>query len=156
MEVKGKIKYYQGIEAVKELIYETLEEPTKEQLCFGLNEYHITNPTTDWKKYTKKRVAAGMKVRSIQPDTENAKNYKLRDKGELRITHLVPHKKFPAHCELNIIGDMIALFTAQDNEPAGAKIYNKTMAQVLSSLFELAWERAMEYDQRISKKGRGG
>lgn len=147
IEVKGKIKYYQGIEAVKGLINETLEEGSKEQLCFGLNEYHTDQKADDWGKYTKKRVGVGMHVKSIQPDTKAAQEYKKRDKDELRDTYLVPHKKFPANCELNIIGDMIALFTVHNDEPTGTKIYNKDMAQVLRSLFELAWERAEGYDK---------
>lgn len=147
IEVKGKIKYYQGMEAVKGLIDETLEEGSKEQLCFGLNTYHTRHPADDWGSYTKKRVSVGMYVKSIQPDTQAAKLYKRRDADELRITYLVPNKKFPANCELNIIGDMIALFTVHNDEPTGTKIYNKDMAQVLRSLFGLAWERAKEYDK---------
>lgn len=146
IELKGKIKYYQGLEAVKQLIDETLEEGQKEQLCFGLNKYHTDNLWNEWKAYTKKRASIGMNVRSIQPDTKPAIEYKKRDKDELRETKLVPCKKFPAHCELNIIGDMIALFTSHGEQPTGTKIYNKDMAQVLRSLFELAWERAGEHD----------
>lgn len=148
IELGGKIKYYQGLDAVKKLIYETLEEGPKEQLCFGLNKYHTEHLWDEWKKYTKRRTAVGMNVRSIQPDIKAAKNYKKRDKNEMRETRLIPHKKFPAECELNIIGDMIALFTSHGAEPTGAKIYNKNMAQVLRSLFEVAWERAREYDKQ--------
>lgn len=143
LEVKGKISYYQGIDGVKRLIDETLNENSKEQLCFGLNTYHIQHPSDVWKQYTKKRISIGMKVRSIQPDSKEAQEYKKRDKEELRITRLVPADQFPSGgCELNIIGDMIALFTIEGNEPAGMKMYNKNMARVLRSLFELAWERA--------------
>lgn len=147
-EVQGKIKYYQGLEAVKNLISETLEEDSKEQFCFGLNSYHMKHLRDEWKKYTKNRIANGMSVRSIQPDIAPAKAYKKRDTDELRKTYLIPHTKFPARCELNIIGDMIALFTTHGNEPTGTKIYNKDMAEVLKSLFELAWQKAREYDKK--------
>lgn len=147
LEVKGVVKYYQGLEAVKSLINETLQEGRQEQLCFGLNRYHTQHLKDEWKAYTEKRVEVGMGVRSIQPDTIAAKAYKERDKDELRITRLVPHEQFPAESELNIIGDMIALFTAHGDKPAGMKVYHKDMATVLRSLFELAWERAREYDK---------
>ncbi len=147
IDVRGKVKYYQGIAGIKKLIDETLDEGTQEQLCFGINGYHMSNVDGAWRLYTKKRVAHGIFVKSIQPDTAEAKKYKLRDKNELRTTQLVPHKKFPANCELNIIGDMIALFTVHNNEPTGTKIYNKEMARVLRSLFLLAWERAETYDR---------
>lgn len=145
-EVKGKIKYYQGLEPVKQLINETLEEGQVEQLCFGLNKYHIQHLQDDWKQYTKRRVHVGMPVRSIQPDIPEAKAYKKRDKSELRQTHLVPHKKYPADCELNIIGDMIALFSTHGDQPTGLKMYNADMARILRSLFELAWEAAEKHD----------
>lgn len=154
IEMGGKIKYYQGLDAVKKLIYETLEEGNKEQLCFGLNRYHTEHLWDEWKKYTKRRASVGMNVRSIQPDTKAAKDYKKRDKDELRETHLIPNKKFPAECELNIIGDMIAIFTSHGKEPTGTKIYNKNMAQVLRNLFELAWEKAGEYDEKIDKSSK--
>lgn len=146
-EVKGKIKYYQGLDAVKKLINETLEEGQKEQLCFGLNKYHTEHLWDDWKAYTKKRASIGMNVRSIQPDIKPAKEYKKRDKDELRVTKLIPNKKFPADCELNIIGDMIAIFSSHGEEPTGMKLYNKDIARTLKSLFELGWEKAGEYDK---------
>ena len=140
LEVKGKLKYYQGTQAVQDLINETLEEGNKEQLCFGLNKYHVEHIQDDWKSYTNRRVAVGMHVRSIQPDIAAAKAYKKRDTEELRETKLVPHAKYPADCELNIIGDMIALFSTHGDQPSGLKMYHKDMARVLRSLFELAWE----------------
>ncbi len=138
LEVKGELKYYQGTEAVQVLINETLDENEPEQLCFGLNTFHTSSKDDSWQSYTKKRVAKGMHVRSIQPDSKDAKQYQKRDKNELRTTLLVPHKRFPADCELNIIGDMIALFVTHGDKPAGMKIYHKDMARVLTSLFELA------------------
>jgi len=120
-------------------VEETLEEDEAEQLCFGLNTYHIQGADDVWRTYTSKRVSKGMHVRSIQPDIPAAKEYQQRDKDELRTTKLVPFKQFPADCELNIIGDMIALFVTHGDKPAGMKIYHKNMARVLRSLFELAW-----------------
>lgn len=98
---------------MERLIDETLTEGPKEQLCFGLNDYHIQHMGDEWKKYTKKRVNIGMAVRSIQLDTAAASEYKKRDADELRITKLVPNKKYPTHCELNIIGEMKQLIRSE-------------------------------------------
>lgn len=151
VDIKGRIKYYEGIEAVKNLIDETLNEGAKEQLCFGLNDYHLEHMADEWKEYTKKRISVGMKVRSIQPDTIPARDYKKRDLVELRTTKLVPHATYSTHCELNIIGDMIALFAVYGEKPSGMKIYHKEMAQALRNLFELAWERAEMYDEKLDE-----
>lgn len=148
VDIKGKIKYYEGLNAVKNLIDETIETKNTEQLCFGLNNFHVEHMADEWKKYTQKRVSNGIKVRSLQPDTDAAIKYKQRDGSELRITKLVPHDIYPTKCELNIIGDTIALFTAYGEQPAGMKIHNKEMAQALRSLFELAWIAA-DYEGQI-------
>ena len=152
LEIRGKIKYYQGLEAVTQLIDETLKEKGREQLCFGLNTYHAELAGDDWGEYTKKRVEKGMFVKSIQPDTEAAIEYKSRDPKELRETRLVPHDQFPGKCEINIIGDMIAMFTTGTHEPMGMKMFNKDLAQALQSLFHLAWERSEFYDKKAKKK----
>lgn len=149
LEIRGKIKYYQGLEAVTDLIAETLEEKEKEQLCFGLNTYHTELAGDDWSLYTERRVKSGMKVRSIQPNTNAAIGYQKRDPQELRTTRLVPKEKFPGDCEINIIGNMIAMFTTGGKEAMGMKMYNPNMAQALRSLFELAWERAQDYDKKL-------
>lgn len=147
LEIKGKLKFYQGANSVKELIDETLLEKDKEQLCIGISKYHIDNPDTVWHNYTEKRTKLGMKVRSIQTDHQINQKYKARDKDELRETKLIPEKKFNIPSELNIIGDMIALFVTDGNEPMGIKLYNKEMAQIVRTLFELAWIGADKIDQ---------
>jgi sugar-specific transcriptional regulator TrmB len=148
MEIRGKIKYYQGLEAVTELIEETLHEKSKEQLCFGLNSYHTELAGNDWSEYTARRVRKGMQVKSIQPDTDAAIAYQGRDDRELRETRLVPKEKFPGKCEINVIGNMVAMFSAGSHDPVGMKMYNKDLAEALRSLFQLAWERADFYDRK--------
>ena len=152
LEIRGKIKYYEGIDAVTDLIEETLEEKSKEQLCFGLNTFHTDLAGDDWGNYTQRRVKKGMKVKSIQPDTDEAVEYKSRDKDELRETRLVPEKDFPGKSEINIIGDMIAMFTVTGQVPMGMKMYNKELAQALKSLFKLAWEKSEDYDKGTKKR----
>jgi HTH-type transcriptional regulator, sugar sensing transcriptional regulator len=154
LEVRGKIKYYQGMDAVTDLIEETVKEKGEEQLCFGHNMYYCQMPGDDWANYIKKRVKNKMSVRSIQPHSNEAKEYKARDKESLRTTKLVPGDKFPDDCEINIIGDMIAMFTTKGSEPMGMKMYNKNMARTMRSLFELAWEKAKDYDKEEEKKGK--
>lgn len=148
-DLAWKITYYEWIEAVGNLIEETLEEPSKEQLCFGLNEYHTKIHSDDWSDYTQDRVDKGISVRSIQPDIEAAIEYASRDSKELRETKLIPHKDFPAHCEVNIMWDMIALFTTKGEKPSGMKMYNKHMAETLRSLFNLAWEKTKKKKEDV-------
>jgi sugar-specific transcriptional regulator TrmB len=147
MEHHGNILYYEGLAAVTDLIDETLGENLDEKLCycFGLNTYHTELAGNDWQRYTKKRVKQKMFVQSIQPDTKAAIAYQKRDKKELRETRLVPKNLFPSDCEINVIGDMIAMFSTSGRVPMGLKLTNKKMAVALRSLFLLAWEQAGKY-----------
>lgn len=148
-ESQEKIQYYEGLAAVTDLIDETLEEDCDEQLCFGLNGYHTDHAGNDWNYYTETRVKNGIRVKSIQPNSHHAIAYQKRDASELRQTFLVPEKDFPSDCEINIMGDMIAMLSVRGKNPIGMKIYNKSMAQALRSIFLLAWERAKDYNEEL-------
>ena len=140
MDLKGIVQYYEGDEAVKTLIQETLQFPEKMQYCIGLSGYHVLQMEGDWKRYIHSRLKTGMKVKSLQLDSEEAREYQSRDKSELRETRLIQHKKFPQEGELNIIGDKIILYTSEAGEATGVKIRNKKIANILKQLFEIAWD----------------
>ena len=147
-EQRGDIQYYEGLAAVTDLIDETLTENAGERLCycFGLNTYHTDLAGNDWQHYTRKRIGQKMFVKSLQPNTRAAIAYKKRDRKEMRETRLVPKNLFPSECEINVIGDMIAMFSVSGRVPAGLKLNNKKMATALRSLFLLAWEQAERYE----------
>lgn len=147
IDVKGVMKYYQGDEAVKTLITETLDYPEKLQYCIGLSGYHVLQVEGHWRSYIKKRVKKGMKVKSIQAETNEGKAYQKKDAKSLRETRLIPEKKCPDEGELNIIGDKIILYTSEGDEPWGVKIMNKKIARILKKLFELAWDHAKELNE---------
>ncbi len=142
-----RITYYEGTRGIQQLLDDVLREGKKEQLCFGINRLHIENPDSEWPKYTMRRVSIGMNVRSIVPDSPEAREYKKRDATELRETRLVPQEKFRATCELNIIGNKVIIIDVNPTEKLGAIIESKEIAETLKNLFELAWERAKEYQK---------
>lgn len=148
IEVKNVVSYYEGHEAVAELIQENLSLPHKIQYCIGLSGYHSLTMEGQWKNYISTRVNKGMKVKSIQADTSQGKEYQQRDQDELRETRLIPPQKCPKQGELNIIGDHIILYTSEEKEALGVKIVNKKIAQIMKSLFQLAWEKADQYDKK--------
>lgn len=148
IEVKNVLRYYEGEEAVKTLIQETLNLPFKKQYCIGLSGYHALKISGEWKSYIKARVKKGMKVLSIQAKTPEGENYQKRDKDELRETRLIPVEKCPKDGELNIIGDHIILYTTEGKETLGVKIVNKKIAQILKKVFELSWEHSELLEQK--------
>jgi len=152
IELKGVIRYYEGREAVETLIRENLKLPDKLQYCIGMSGYYALQYAGEWKDYIQSRVKNGMKVLSIQADTAANREYKYRDKSELRETYLVSPSMCPDHAELNIIGDRILLYTDEEKEALGVKIINKKLADVLKKLFLLAWDRTLELEKREKKR----
>jgi sugar-specific transcriptional regulator TrmB len=152
IELKGVIRYYEGRQAVETLIRENLTTPDKLQYCIGMSGYYALQDAGAWKEYIQSRVKNGMKVLSIQADTSANRSYKSRDHQELRETQLIPSNLCPDHAELNIIGDRIVLFTDERKEALGIKIINKTLADVLKKLFELAWDHSCEFQKKMKKK----
>jgi len=152
IEVKNVLRYYEGQDAVKELIQENLNLPQKTQYCVGMSGYHALNIGGEWNSYIRNRVKKGMKVLSIQADTKEGRAYKKRDAKELHETHLIDPNKVPEHGELNIIGDHIILYTSEEKETLGVKIVNKKIAQILKRLFELAWDQSASLEKLEKKK----
>ncbi len=146
IEVKDVISYYEGKDAVNTLIEENLSLSDKTQYCIGMSGYHALKDEGEWRNYIKRRVEKGMKVQSIQADTEVGKKYQKRDEKELRTTRLVPSSNLPDEGELNIIGNHIILYTSEGEEAIGVKITHKKIAKILKKLFKMAWERAKDLE----------
>ncbi len=144
----SSMKYYQWSSDVSSLIDETLEESWKEILCFWITDFHLWNNEM-WNDYTKKRINNWFKVKSIQPNNKKTIEYKKRDLQEFRKTCLVPEGDYPNNAsEINIIGDTIAFFTSEWKTPIWFKLRNKSLASALSSVFNLAWKSAKDYDKK--------
>lgn len=142
IEVKGVIRYYEGRDAVNQLIQENLNLGHTIQYCIGMSGYHALHFSKNWEQYISKRVQNGMKVLSIQSDTDLGRTYQKKDALELRETRLISSDKCLDQGELNLIGDRIILFTSEGNEAVGVKITHRKIANILKKLFELAWEQA--------------
>lgn len=136
----GKLKYYEWINDVIELAFETLDEKDKEILCFWIMNKFIKDKKL-WKDYTEKRIKEWFRVKSIQPETTETQDYKKRDSKELRETLIIPKEFTNDWCEINIIWDMVVFFTSEWNNPVWFKIKNKSIAQALRSLFWYAWKK---------------
>lgn len=147
IELKGVIRYYEGRQAIETLIRENLNSSSRLQYCIGMSGYYALQDAGAWQEYIHSRVRKGMKVLSIQANTAANRAYKALDSEELRETRLVPVDHCPDHAELNIIGNRIVLFTDQGGEELGIKIINKTLADVLKKLFQLAWEHSSKLEK---------
>lgn len=90
--------------------------------------------------YFKRRVAKGISVRLIAPDTLESRRVVANDKAEMRATYLVPKDKFYFSVETNIYDNKIMV--ASWREKFGIIIESEEIATAQKKIFELAWEGA--------------
>jgi hypothetical protein len=82
------------------------------------------------------------------PDTEFGKLVKKKSKEYLRTVHLIPKEKFDFSPEIYLYDNKLAVMSLK--EKFGFTLESKEIVDALKVAWELAWERAAEYDKEIS------
>jgi len=142
---KLRVKFYEGIEGLKEVYEETLtaKEPL---LGYSSAEPFFETMQEFGRYYLKRRVAKGIHVRFIAPDTPQTKEKAKNDKAELRESRLVPKEKLNIEIEVNVFDNKIIM--ASFKEGLGIIIESEKIANAQKQIFELAWEAAEKYQKR--------
>jgi len=136
---KPVIRYYEGLEGIKEVYRDTLKY--KGELVAFVTENIISKLGQDFAdEYKSKRVKSQITVRVIGPDTEEIKEYKKTDQKDLKETRLVSREKFPFSIEINIYGNKIAFMSF--SESLGLIVESNEIAKNMKFMFELAWKGA--------------
>jgi sugar-specific transcriptional regulator TrmB len=141
--VKPKIRFYEGIEGLKETYNDTLKY-TGEMLAFA-SEDVVKTLGNDWAYgYIKKRVKNELRVRAIMPASEIiSKGYFARDSEHLRTSKLIDPKKYPFSMEINIYGhSKVSLMSSK--EQLGLVIESTEIYNTMKLIFELIWDNLPE------------
>lgn len=137
--VKPKIRFYEGIEGLKETYSDTLKY-TGEMLAFA-SEDVVKILGTDWTAaYIKKRVKNELRVRAIMPASVIiSKDYYAKDPEHLRASKLIDPKKYPFSMEINIYGhSKVSLMSSK--EQLGLVIESTEIYNTMKLIFELIWD----------------
>lgn len=137
---KPRIRYYEGLDGIKEVYKDVLRHPDMELLAWVpeeavekfdeqfLNEYYIP-------RRTEKKIWQ----RVIAPDMPSMRKYRDLDQQSLRRTRLIPAEKFPLDVEISLYGERkIAVMSFE--EGMGMIIESKKLFTTLKSIFEMNWE----------------
>lgn len=140
LDKKPKIRFYEGLEGIKDVYRDTLNYPDQELLAWVsedavksfdekfLNEY-----------YLQKRLEKKIWVRAIAPDREYMHKYKGLDEKSLRKTKLASVENFPLEVEINLYGkDKIGIMSF--GEKIGLIIESRKIYTTLKSIFEMNWQ----------------
>lgn len=143
---KPVVRYFEGIEGVKQAHLEILAEK-KEILAYVYINAKLDAPLDDfWPKYYKQRVKNNIYVRSISPNNTEGIQYKRQDKDQLRETRLIPKEQFSFTIEKNICGNKLAFFSRQEGKMIATIIENKEIVDTERAIFELSWQQAGHYE----------
>jgi sugar-specific transcriptional regulator TrmB len=136
-EEKPKVKYYEGIEKIKEIFNDTLTANI-EIVGYAVGTDAFEAIGEDYlRDYFKKRIVKNIKVRVIVPDDLDTLKVIAHDKKELRQSLIVPRDKFYFTTETNIYNNKILIISWK--EKFAVLIESKEIADAQKKVFELAW-----------------
>ena len=141
IDKKPKIRYFEGVEGLKEVYMDTLNYPDQELLAWVseeavrafdakfLNEYYLP-----------KRVKNRIWVRAIAPNKPYfQKNYVALDEKSLRKTKLAPIEDLCFAVEINLYGkNKVGIMSFR--EQIGLIIESQKIHKTLKSIFEMNWQ----------------
>lgn len=142
---KRKVKFFEGVEGVISTYEDTLTSKSTILGYASVEQQHSFMPGY-FPEYYERRTRRGIPVKAILAYTKESFRIKDMDRAHLRVSKIVP-LKFQISPEINIYDDKVAIMSLK--EKFGAIIESREVADACRKLFELAYERAAEYDEKI-------
>ncbi|MFH1218665.1 MAG: helix-turn-helix domain-containing protein [Candidatus Peregrinibacteria bacterium] len=152
---KIRVRYYEGVEGIIAAYEDTLTSKGKIFGYASVEHQHSFFPGY-FPEYYERRTQKGIKVECFLAEDEDSLRIKSLDKKQLRTTRIVP-KSFAISPEINIYDNKVAILSLK--ERFGVIIESGAVTDAFRKMFVLAYERAGEYDKKISarlRKGRKG
>jgi len=136
---KPKVKFYQGVEGLKRVYEDTLEEGSPIYLISDYEQmFEALDSEWMW-DYAKRRTKKEIKAFSIAKEGVQAKKVKADDSEQLRETRFIKDVDFET--EINIYGNKVALLSFR-RPYAGVIIEDRAIAQTLKSMWKIIWKQA--------------
>lgn len=145
---RPKVRYYEGIEGLREVYEDTLT--SKEDLRSLAQVDEAENALEGYfPKYYQRRAAKNIFIRAIFPDSPGARNLKTKDVVEKRKSVIVKESNFELKPEINVYDNKVMIASWQ--EKLGIIIESQEIADAMKMLFELAWKESLQEDISESK-----
>jgi sugar-specific transcriptional regulator TrmB len=142
---KLHVRFFEGVEGLISAYEDTLTAQS-EILGYASVEYQHSFFPGYFPNYYTRRTKRGIGVKCFLADSEESRRIKSLDKAHLRETHIVP-SRFAISPEINIYDDKVAIMSLK--EKFGAIIESREVADAFRKIFELAFERAKQYDKEL-------
>jgi len=148
IDKKPDIKYFEGIEGIKNVYQDTLNHPNQEIMMWGSTDvFKYFDEDYMWNYYLPKRLEKKIWMRAIGKNLGVVKDIQAQDKKQLRETRLYNADKLFFDVEINLYGrKKIGIMSFK--EELGLIIESEKIYNTLSSIFELNW-KMLEKNNRI-------
>lgn len=143
---KPKIRFYEGIDGLKECYLDTLKY-SGEILALG-SEHAAKIISIDWLQgYVRDRAKKRIFLKAIVADSQLVqKEFLSKDREQLRISKTIDPKKYPFTIEINIYGHQKVFFMSP-NEQMGLIIEGAEIYRTMKSMFDLIWDNLPEAER---------
>jgi HTH-type transcriptional regulator, sugar sensing transcriptional regulator len=141
IDKKPKIKFYEGVEGLREIYLDFLNYPNSSLWSWETDDDSFTKNFDDGfiEYYAPKRIGKKIMVYIIAPDSLEMKIYKKNDTGSLRQIRLDPNGK-NLQVEIDVYGfNKIAIVSFKEN--FGLIIESKTIYDTIKNIFDEAWKK---------------
>jgi len=135
-----RIRYFEGIEGIKEIYTDTLTAKTEILNYSNSKEIRKNWPTYD-KDYVSKRASKKIHLRGICLKDEEGEKVKTEDEKYYREMHLLPEELFHFTNEINVYDDKVAIISFAD-ELIGMIIESTEIANSQRAIFNMCWQYA--------------
>lgn len=135
---KPKIRFYDGIDGIKQVFEETLQLPAGTETLAYSSAESIHSYLKDWVPYyLSRRISGRITQRCLAEDSPAAREHLKNDRHELRQTILLPKDRYPFSNEINIFGNK--MFIASYRDLLAVIIESEEIVRTQRTIFELAW-----------------
>jgi len=143
---RPKVYFYEGEEGLLRVYEETLTSK-EEILAYASDQANQEAIPWYFPNYYKRRAAKKIPIRGLFPDSKTNRARHLLDKEELRQSRLVPLDKLNFTTEVNFFDNK--MMVADWKENLGIIIESAEIVKVFKQAYELAWEAAEKYHNKI-------
>ena len=139
---KPQVLFYEGIDGIKEAIYDTIRQKPQELLAFSNSENFNDVYGLDFlEEYWAKRKSAGIIAKGIIPKTSKAVQFYNADRNrqDMRIVKYVPIEWYKFSDEIDTYGGNVAISSLQPGNEHTVIIRSKSISAAVATLFNMVW-----------------
>lgn len=143
---KPKVTLFEGEEGVKKMYEDSLL--CKTYIRSFLAPESLKSFDDEFAdSYFERRAKKGINILGIINDSPESRDYLQHEKELLREIHIVPTEKMNIQPEVYVYDNKVAFYSLK--EKYGVLIESKDIAEAIAKLYDLAWDKAGEYDGQI-------